>query len=135
MKQQDYHSSLIAEVSPEEAFDSINNVRVWWAKNLEGSTRQVGDIFTVHFGSTFVAFEIMEMIPGKKIVWEVTSCYLHWINDKTEWIEPTIGFHIARVPYSSLCEGSSEDFPEGTFKGSSGSGCTRISMTHVGLVP
>src|SRR5579872_2892366 len=112
MKQQDYQCSIIADVTPEEAFESINDVSGWWAKNFEGNALQLNDVFTVHFGQTFVNFQITEFVPGVTVTWKVTNCFLHWIKDKTEWNGTSVRFDIAR-------EGEK----------------TRITMTHIGLVP
>lgn len=112
MRQRDYQCSIVADVTPVEAFDSIRNVSGWWAKDLKGRTKNLGDEFMVSFGETYVTFRVTESIPGKKIVWLVEDCYLHWIDDKKEWNDSLIRFDIAR---------------EGDH--------TRITMTHVGLVP
>jgi len=113
MDQQNYHSSIAANFTPQEAFEGINRVNEWWAKNTEGSTEKLNDVFTVRFSSgTFVTFEVTESIPGKKIAWHVKDCYLPWLNNKTEWTGTTVMFEI-----SPLGDG------------------TQITMTHVGLVP
>jgi hypothetical protein len=112
MKKQDYHTSISANVSAEEAFEAINNVSAWWAKNFDGFSQSLHDIFTVRFGETFVTFEITEFVPGKRVVWQVTDCYLHWINDKTEWNGTSILWEVT---------------PEGDG--------VRVDMTHRGLVP
>jgi hypothetical protein len=112
MNQQNYQCSIAAEFTPGEAFDGINRVSEWWAKNIEGSTKKLNDVFTVHFGETFVTFEITESVPNKKVVWHVTDCYLPWLKDKTEWNGTTIVFEIS---------------PLGD--------ATQVTMTHIGLVP
>ncbi len=112
MKQQDYHSSITAHIGATEAFEKINRVSDWWTAGVQGNSRNVGDAFTVRFGETFVTFEIVEVIHDKRIVWLVTDCNLHWIRNKTEWKDTKIVWDV---------------WPD--------NGVTRISMTHVGLVP
>jgi len=113
MKQEHYHKSIIVNGTPAEAFERICEVNGWWAKNLEGNTEQLNDVFTVRFGTTFVTFSITEAVPGKRIVWLVTDCYLPWLkNDKTEWNGTRVIFSIDPV-----AEG------------------TRIDFTHEGLTP
>jgi activator of Hsp90 ATPase-like protein len=112
MKQQDYHCSITADVTPEEAFDRVNDVSGWWAKNLEGSSKRLNDVFTVHFGKTFVTFTVTEFVPNKLVTWKVTDCYLHWINDKKEWNGTSVRFELSK-------EGEE----------------TRVTMTHIGLTP
>lgn len=108
----DFHCSIAVAVPAGEVFEKIARVGDWWAVNFEGSAEKTGDIFTVRFGQTFVTFKIGEAVPGKKIVWEVMDCNLHWINNKKEWNGTEVVWEI-----------------------SSGNGLTRIDMTHVGLVP
>lgn len=112
MKQQDYHRSITADVSPEEAFDSINDVTAWWAKNFEGHSQRLNDVFTVRFGETWVTFRVSEFVPGKVVTWAVTDCNLHWIKTKKEWNGTSVRFEISK-------EGEQ----------------TRVTMTHIGLVP
>lgn len=112
MTKQDYQSAITAAVTPKEAFSTITRVSEWWTAHLDGSSKKTGDIFTVHFGETFVTFKITEAIPDKKIVWLVTDCNLHWIKDKKEWKNTQMSFDI-----------------------SSENKLTRINFTHTGLVP
>lgn len=112
MQQQDYHCSITAPVTAEEAFESIANVPAWWAKHFEGSSNALHDIFTVRFGTTWVSFEITELIPGKRVVWYVTDCYLDFIGDKHEWTGTSVVWEVST-------DGDS----------------TFIDMTHLGLVP
>lgn len=111
MDQQNYQCSIAADITPQEAFDSISNVNKWWAKNFEGHSHKLNDVFTVRFGETFVTFKISEIIPGKKIVWQVIDSYLHWLQDKTEWNGTSIMFEISSTDDS-----------------------TQVMMTHIGLV-
>ena len=85
MKNENYKCSISANTSAHGAFESINHVNEWWAKNLEGKTEKQNDVFTVHFEDTFVTFKVTESVPDKKISWHVTDCYLHWLKDKKEW--------------------------------------------------
>jgi len=113
MNQQNYQSSIAAGFTPDEAFEGINRVNEWWAKNIEGSAEKLNDVFTVHFSNgTFVTFKVTESISGEKIAWLVTDCYLPWLKDKTEWNGTTVVFEISPLGDE-----------------------TQVTMTHVGLVP
>ncbi|HEY8969558.1 MAG TPA: SRPBCC domain-containing protein [Puia sp.] len=112
MQPKNYQCSIMADVTPQEAYEGIKDVRGWWAKKVEGRSEQRWDVFTTRFGATFVTFEIMEDIPGKKIVWDVRDCHLHWINDKKEWNGTRVVFEIEPVGDR-----------------------TKVTMTHVGLSP
>ena len=109
-----YKVSMSSNVSPREAFDGISRVSEWWTNDLDGSSRELNDEFTTHHnnGKTFVTMKLTEVIPDKMIVWEVTDCYLDWLEDKTEWKNTRLIWNI-----------------------STASNSTTIHMTHAGLVP
>ena len=112
MNQQNYQSSIAADFTPSEAFESIGRVNEWWSKNIEGSAEKLNDVFTVHFGETFVTFEVTESVPGEKIAWHVTDCFLPWLKDQTEWTGTTVLYEISPLGDQ-----------------------TQVTMTHIGLVP
>jgi hypothetical protein len=112
MNQQNYHCSIIINSTPKIAMEKIDQVSSWWASNFEGSSAKLNDMFTVHFGDTFVTFKVIEMETDKKRKWKVVDCNLHWLKDKKEWNGTTIDWEVKHVNNS-----------------------TRINFTHVGLVP
>ena len=112
MKKQNYHCSITANSTANKAVENINRVNAWWTENFEGHSEKLNDIFTVRFGETFVTFKVMEVIAGKKIVWQVTDCYLHWLKDKKEWNDTQL-----------LWEISTND------------NLAQIDFTHFGLAP
>ena len=120
MTKQDYRLSMSAPVSASDAYDKIARVSEWWVKDFQGSARNSGDTFTVRFGGPFVDFKITEFVdfkiteavPGSKVVWHVTNCFLPWLKDKTEWNDTDVVFEVSA--------GQSE---------------TTVTMTHEGLVP
>ena len=80
---------------------------------MQGSTEHLNDIFTVDFGApSFVTFEVTKIIPEKKLVWQVTDCYLQWFTDKKEWKDTEVVWRI-----------------------STEKAVTVIKFTHVGLIP
>ena len=84
-KQKDFSLSLTVKASAKETMEKISQVNLWWAKNFKGNAGKLNDEFSVYFGDTYVNFIISEFIPDKKIIWLVTDCNLHWIEDKKEW--------------------------------------------------
>jgi hypothetical protein len=112
MQKQDYNVTITLNVSTEEAFKGITSVSKWWTEDVEGSSKKLNDVFTVHFGETFITLKVVELIPEKKIVWHVIDCYKHWLKNKKEWKDTTIIWEISRK----------EDG-------------TQITLTHIGLVP
>lgn len=112
MANNNFHRTITVNASAEEAMKKISQVNLWWAKNFSGNADKLNDIFTVRFGNTFVDFLISEFIPDKKVVWKVTDCNLHWINEKKEWNDTEVVFEI-----------------------SSENNKSKIDFTHIGLVP
>lgn len=108
----DFH--LIAHVAAPaaEVQNRISKVDKWWAKQFKGAANKLNDQFSVYFGDTYVDFKISELIPGKKIVWKVTDCNLHWIKDKKEWNDTEVTWAIAEKD-----------------------GRTQIDFVHKGLTP
>jgi hypothetical protein len=95
MTTQDLTCNIQAPVSAKEAYDKIARVGEWWAKDFKGSAHNLGDTFTVRFGTTFVDFKIAEAVPEKRIVWLVVNCYIPSLNDKTEWNGTSVAWDIA----------------------------------------
>ena len=113
MENQDYHATIAINQTANEAFTAINSVSKWWTEKLEGSSEKLNDVFTLDFGdNNFVTHKLIEVIPGKKVVWLVTDCYLSWFNDKTEWKNTKMSFEISTTGNQ-----------------------TQINFTHIGLVP
>jgi hypothetical protein len=113
MKGQNFTTSFTVDQSPEEAFAAINNVRGWWSEEIEGSTNMLGEQFKYHFQDVHrCTIKITELVPGKKVVWDVLDNYFNFTKDKTEWQGTKIIFEISK-------------------KGDK----TGIHFTHLGLVP
>src|ERR671913_201613 len=80
-----YRVAFTTDASSKEAFKKINNVASWWTEDLEGKLENIDDEFIVRFGATWIKHKIVELVPGKKIVWRVTDCHKHWLKNKKEW--------------------------------------------------
>jgi hypothetical protein len=113
MKEQDLTIAISVNATASEAFNRINSVTKWWTENLEGSSEKPGDEFTVRFGDVHVSTQkLVDVIPGKKVVWLVTDRKLNFIKGKQEWTGTKISFEILEKDNK-----------------------TSIHFTHHGLVP
>jgi hypothetical protein len=102
MSTNDFTTSITAAVSADEAFSCINQVTAWWTENLEGESQQPGDVFTVRFGDVHVSTQkLVEVIPGKKVVWLVTGSHINFVDDKQEWTNTRISFDIMEADHKT----------------------------------
>lgn len=113
MTSTDFSTAFAVDRSPEEAFAAITNVRGWWSGNVEGSTDELGAEFTyqcqdVHYSKQ----RITELIPGKRVAWNIVDCALSFTDDPQEWVGTSVTFEISR-----------EDAQ------------TKVRFAHIGLTP
>jgi hypothetical protein len=109
----DLTTTIMVDQTPIEAFNAINNVRGWWSEEIEGNTEKLHDIFKYHFEDVHrCEMKLIEVIPGKKVVWLVLDNYFKFTKDQTEWLGTKVIFEIFQKD-----------------------GQTAIHFTHQGLVP
>jgi hypothetical protein len=112
---ENYTATIEAANSPEEIFQRItNDVAKWWGgKDLSGSSTELNDEFSInHPGAHYSKQKLVEVIPGKKLVWLVTESKLNWLKNQEEWTNTKMIFEIIRENGSSF-----------------------LHFTHEGLVP
>jgi uncharacterized protein YndB with AHSA1/START domain len=113
MKKTNYTTSFTVNQSPEEVFDAVNNVRGWWSGEIEGRTDKLGAEFKYRYQNLHEStHKITELVPGKRVVWQVPKAQINFVKDKAEWNGTEVVFDISR-------------------KGDK----TELRFTHVGLVP
>ena len=113
MDTQDLTITILVDRSPEQAFDAINNPRAWWGGDIVGRTDRLGEEWTYRYRDVHMSRQrVAELVPGRKVVWQVVDSALNFLEDKAEWTGTSIVFDIAQ-------------------KG----GQTEIRFTHVGLAP
>jgi hypothetical protein len=113
MSIQDFTTTLLVDQSPGEVFNAINNVRGWWSEDIDGSTEKLNDEFIYHYKDVHISrMKLIEVIPGKKVVWLVLDNHFNFTRDTSEWRGNKIIFEITEKDNK-----------------------TQIQFTQVGLVP
>ncbi len=113
MATSDFTTTLLVEQTPNDVFNAINNVRGWWSEEIEGGTDKLDDEFIYHYKDVhYCKMKLIEVVPGKKVVWSVLDNYFKFTRDKSEWKGTRIVFEI-----------SGKDNQ------------TQVRFTHLGLVP
>lgn len=115
---QDFTYSFTSSKTPAEVFQLLLNIDQWWSgqygETIEGDSKKINDVFTFHAGggAHYSKQKLVELIPNKKIVWQVTDSNLSFLSDTSEWTGTRICFDIST-------EGDK----------------TKVTFTHDGLVP
>ena len=113
MDTKDFTTAILVETTAQAAFDAVNDVRGWWSEEIDGCTDKLNEVFNYHYEDVHrCKIKVTELIPGKKVVWDVLENYFKFTEDHTEWTGTKVIFDI-------------------TEKGNQ----AEIRMTHVGLVP
>ena len=113
MQNQNFNITFLAEQTPNEVFNSINNVRGWWSEELEGSSEKLNDEFSYRHGDFhYSKHKLIEVEQDKKVVWLTTDSKLTFVKEQDEWNGTKMIFEISKQ----------EDK-------------TKLVITHLGLVP
>jgi len=113
MENKHFNSSFTAPISAGEATQKISNVPGWWGVSFTGNAEKQNDTFKLTMGGdSFFDLTVTELIPGKKVVWLITDCYMPWYSDKKEWANTRLIFDLHE-----------------------NDGQTELSFTHEGLTP
>jgi len=109
----DFTTTFLADQTPGEVFNAINNVRGWWSESVEGATDQLNAVFLYYYKDVHICkMKIVEFVPGQKVVWLVLENHFNFTKDKTEWNGNRIIFELNRQGHQ-----------------------TELRFTHEGLVP
>ena len=110
---QDFSCGFVSERSPETIYAAILDVRGWWSRNIEGPTDALGEAWTYHNEPMHMSRQrTVELVPGKRVVWDVEDGLLSFLQNPAEWVGDRIVFEIT---------------PEGTGH--------RLTFTQHGLTP
>jgi hypothetical protein len=90
-----FTTTMLVDQTPTAVFNAINNPRGWWSEEIEGDTDKLNAVFDYHYQDVHrCKMKITELVPGKKVVWQVLDNYFSFTKDKSEWKDNTISFEI-----------------------------------------
>ena len=113
MTTSDFTTTILVDQSPKEVFNAINNVRGWWNGEIVEGTDKLNDEFNYHYEDMHrCKMQLIEVIPNKKVVWQVMEKYFKFTKDKSEWTGNKIIFEITEKDNK-----------------------TQLQFTQIGLVP
>src|SRR5436190_18509351 len=97
MERKNINATIEVAQPAEEVFHAITDVTKWWSNDFEGSSTNLNDEFIInHPGQHYSKQKLVEVIPGKKLVWLVTESKLDWIkNNREEWTNTKMIFEIS----------------------------------------
>lgn len=108
-----FTTTISVDNSAQEVFHAINNVRAWWSEEIEGKTDLLNEEWNYHYQDVHrCKLKTIELIPNKKVVWEVVDNYFSFTKDKDEWKGNKIVFEISEANRK-----------------------THLKVTQIGLVP
>jgi len=97
MSSKNFTTTILVDQAPQDVFKAVNNVRGWWSENIDGDTDKLNAMFLYHYKDVHACkIKITELIPGKKVVWQVLENHFNFINDDTEWKGDDIVFDISK---------------------------------------
>ena len=86
MSTSNYTTTILLNNTATEVFNAINNVRAWWSEEIEGDTETLNSVWDYHYQDVHICkLKITELVPNKKIVWDVLHNYFSFTKDKNEW--------------------------------------------------
>ncbi len=108
-----YSSTIVVKQNAETAFNAVKNISAWWSEEIEGNTGKLNETFFYHYKDVHLCkIKLIEIVPNKKLVYQVLDNEFNFIRDKSEWIGTKLIFEI-----------SDENRK------------TKVQFTHEGLVP
>jgi hypothetical protein len=113
MTNKDITATALVDKSPMDAFNAINDPKAWWGEDIQGRADRLGEEWTYRHKDVHISKQkVVELVPGKRVVWEVLEATMTFLKDKHEWTGTKIVFDIA---------------PRG--------GKTEIRFAHMGVTP
>jgi uncharacterized protein YndB with AHSA1/START domain len=83
------HRVGVASSSPDEvyaALTTLEGLSGWWARDTTGET-DLGGVIAFRFGPGGFDMKVVELVPGKRVLWEV-------VEGPAEWVGTSVSFDL-----------------------------------------
>jgi uncharacterized protein YndB with AHSA1/START domain len=70
-----------------KALTTLKGLSGWWTTSTSGDADKVGGVIEFRFGPGGFDMKVLELAPGKRVLWEV-------IDGPPEWMHTTVSFDI-----------------------------------------
>lgn len=113
---ENFTTNLILNVHGDRIYEGLTDlVCEWWTEMFEGSAQEIGDIFTIRFGSQiYKTMKVEELIWNKSVTWRVVDALINLpeLTNNKEWVGTQIIWSISPTTNG-----------------------TNLQLTHIGLTP
>jgi len=79
----DIRHLLFIKSTPEKIYNAVTTqkgIASWWSEHNNAKAR-VGSVYRISFGGNyFKEIKVVELVPGKKVVWEILDATPEWLN-------------------------------------------------------
>jgi uncharacterized protein YndB with AHSA1/START domain len=75
--------SPVAEVYA--ALTTAEGLAGWWTTNTQGKGNDIGGVVQFRFGAGGFDMKVLELDPGKRVLWEVVDGPEEWIGTHVHW--------------------------------------------------
>ena len=86
------HRVGVKSASPDDvyaALTTIEGLSGWWTRDTAGETG-VGGVIDFHFGPGSIHMRVVELVPGKKVLWEP-------VEEPAEWVGTQVSFELSQA--------------------------------------
>ena len=76
------HRVGVVSSSPDDvyaALTTLEGLSGWWARDTTGNT-EVGGVIAFRFGPGGFDMKVVELVPGKRVLWEVVDGPQEWVG-------------------------------------------------------
>jgi len=81
------HRIGVRGASPDQVFAALTTLEGlsgWWARDTSGQT-EPGGVIAFRFVAGGFDMKVVELVPGKRVLWEVVDGPAEWIGTHVDW--------------------------------------------------